>query len=267
MRGSTRERGHARIDERARSERELATEPREVDEVASPGVRDVAGQRERVQLLRDMLRDGVDRELRTHETKALQDGIGSMGFELADDDVAGTDVNLELHQWGAGKPADHGEAEAAAGRSLEGRRGGRDVVGEAVLKVHGEPGRQERGRRVDLSFDPEVQVLRGSRTDRTPELVRVAALDDPRPRSGPVEEPREQAVDRDHKMNAPRGHSGSPCLSVHPGEEAGPAGFRASSVGRIHRPARLKSRCSLRRAMSSFVSIARAFASRAASRS
>ena len=81
------------------------------------------------------------------------------------------------------------------------------------------------------------------------------------------EEAREQAVDRDHKMDAPRGHTRSTCLRVHPSEETGPAGFRAISVGGLHRPAPLKSRCLRRPAMSPFVSIARAFASRAVSRS
>jgi hypothetical protein len=95
MRPAALERRDARDRESLRSEREAADEPGEVHEVASPGVLDVAREREGMELLGNVLVDRIDREARSPEAQPLEDRIGKVRLELANDDVGSADVDLE----------------------------------------------------------------------------------------------------------------------------------------------------------------------------
>ena len=96
----------------------MADEPGEVHEVASPGVLNIPRQGQGVELLGEVLVDGIDREPRLPEAQPLDDRIGEVGLEFADDDVRGTDVNLEADELRTRKAGDDDEAEAAAGWAL-----------------------------------------------------------------------------------------------------------------------------------------------------
>jgi hypothetical protein len=95
MRPAALERRDARDRESLRSEREAADEPDKVHEISSPGVLDVAREREGMELLGNVLVDRIDREARSPEAQPLEDRIGKVRLELANDDVGSADVDLE----------------------------------------------------------------------------------------------------------------------------------------------------------------------------
>ena len=70
------ERRDARDRKRVGTEREAADEPDKIDEVASPGVLDIPRQRQGVELLGEVLVDGIDGEPRTSEAEPLDDRVG-----------------------------------------------------------------------------------------------------------------------------------------------------------------------------------------------
>lgn len=92
------ERRATSIDEGLRSEREVLAEPCKIDEVSCAGVVDVAGQGQGMELLGDVLRDGVDRVAVAYEAEPLDDRVGEVFLEVADDDVGCAHVDLELDQ-------------------------------------------------------------------------------------------------------------------------------------------------------------------------
>lgn len=118
----------ARDRESLRSEREMADEPDEVDEIARPRVLNIARERQGVELLRDVLIDRVDRESRPTEAEPLEDRIGEVGLELADDHVSRTDIDLEADELGPGEARDDDEPEAAARRAIQWCRRRGDLV-------------------------------------------------------------------------------------------------------------------------------------------
>jgi hypothetical protein len=66
----------------------VADEPDEVNEIARPGLLDIARERQGMELLGDVLIDRVDREPRSAKAQPLEDRIGVVGLELADDHVS-----------------------------------------------------------------------------------------------------------------------------------------------------------------------------------
>ncbi len=72
-----------------RSEREVVDEPREIDEPRPP------------------------------EAEPLDDLVGEVGLDVADDDAISADVNLEADELGSREACDDDEPKAAAGRALQ----------------------------------------------------------------------------------------------------------------------------------------------------
>ena len=67
----------------------------------------------------------------------------------------------------------------------------------------GDGGRDHAGCRLDAGVDPQVHVLGEAGLARVPQLVRVAALEDPRPPRGRGQQPHEEEVDRDREVDPP----------------------------------------------------------------
>jgi hypothetical protein len=102
------------------AEREVVHEPDKVDEITSSGVLDVPRERQGVELLGEVLVDGIDREPRPPEAEPLEDRVGEVGLEVLDDDIGGADINLEADELRAREACDDEEPQTTAGRGVEG---------------------------------------------------------------------------------------------------------------------------------------------------
>ena len=96
-----------------------------------------------MELLGDVLIDRVDREPRPTEAQPLEDRIGIVGLEFADDDVSRTDIDLEADELRPGEARNDDEPEAAAAWAFQGCWGQRDLIAEVIGQVGGEPRGQE----------------------------------------------------------------------------------------------------------------------------
>ena len=74
-----------------------------------------------MELLGEVLVDGIDGEPRPPEAEPLDNRIGKVGLEVTDDDVRGTDIDLETDELGARDACDDDESKAAAWWTFEWR--------------------------------------------------------------------------------------------------------------------------------------------------
>jgi len=90
----------------------VVDEPDEVDEVTSSGVLDIPREGQGVKLLGEVLVDGRREvaEPRLPEAEPLEDRVGPIGLEIADDDVGGTDIDLEADELAAREAGDDGQS-------------------------------------------------------------------------------------------------------------------------------------------------------------
>lgn len=114
------ERRNARVDERIGSESEVPDEPGQVDEVPGAGVLHVARERQRVELLGDLLGDRIDGKSGCLEPEPRDDGIGQVLLEVANDDIGRADVDLEADELCPGQPRDDDEPQAPPGGPCSG---------------------------------------------------------------------------------------------------------------------------------------------------
>ena len=131
----------------------MVDEPREIDEIASPGVLNIPRQGEGVELLGEVLVDGIDRKPRPPEAQPLDDRVGEAGLERADDDVGRADVDLETDELGAREPRDDDKTDAATWWSLQCGWRRRHLVAEVVGEIDPKARREEFGRRIDRGVD------------------------------------------------------------------------------------------------------------------
>ena len=209
-----------------------------------------------MELLGEVLVDGVDGEVRSPEADPLDNRVGEIGLEVADDDVRGADVDLEANELGAPDACYHEKPKAAAGWTGQRCRGRCDLTTEVVRQIHGEAGGQKPG-------DLEVEILGESGVVGSPKLVRVAALDHPLPRRSD-QQSGEKPVDRDDEMDPANDDTAVASGTGHSDQKARPS-THGCPVRRLrHNPAPANGGCRRSSARSSGSSIARSLATRAA---